>query len=595
MDKLKSGPLIPLAIAVLLSISGAILPVLWTMPVLPVTLCILLASIIYAGGKLQSNTGLEKADLSHRMEIILIVAVTITAFLLRVPQLATNPPGILVDEAYQGLQGVAHWTGEKLPPVAEHETPPDYPFWSLLEALSTRTLGVNIEAIRLPAAIIGTLSIPLAWFVMRSLFGGVTGLFAALFLCGSFWHVHNSRLALPLASLVAESLTVAWLLLASSNTKRRWAPPLAGMLCGYSIFGYSAGLYLPAWGLAATIIQSLRPADGRNSFLRPIAFALGLGTCIALVSTFNPVNRQMGRTQNLLRLVASGVETARPAIIANFFATVKTTNGQWANHPRGAPRLSPLERILLVLGLVAIIASGAIPLSLRLGLPLWLACAMLPEFVPGGVHLSRGIGALAPLAGIMGLGGALITARWGRRGLFTLLALGLANTGLTAWHMYANFPQDPQARSWYQYVASESSADIVEMSQFAPVKCLKDNFNYKSNPAGTFLLWNEIRDGHIQLVDDFPLSDLRPMAKFYPDPATGDPLMFILVGPNFPKDRRILPASIMHLLVEGDMLEQAGKYREAESFYRDIIGALPPSRYAQMKLGNLLTRMGRRK
>ena len=583
-----------LAVALLIAGSGAVAPAIWKMPALPATLAILLGAIIYAGKKIPTPGTPATEIIPKKVEAGLVLAFTLAAFLLRVPNLNTNPPGILVDEAYQGLQGMAHWTGEKLPAVAEHETPPDYPFWSLIEAVSTKTLGVSINSIRLPAAIIGSLTIPLAWLVTRALFGSTAGIISALFLCGSFWHVHNSRLALPLAPLAAESLALGWLLLAAGIRDRKWAPVLAGALCGYSIFGYSAAMQLPLWGLVVTIGGAIIPREGKRNVYAPAAFAIALALVIGLVSIYNPVTRQLGRTQSLITKVAQGVETARPQIIANFFSTVEATNGQWANHPRGAPRLALFERILLVLGLAGLLSSTSIPGRIKWAIPAWLICSLLPELVPGGVHLSRGLGALAPLAVIMGLAGWTLARLGGRKGLVLALALGLANMAATARHIYGNFPLDPQARSWYQFAELESSADIREIGQLSPVKTLGEALSYKLSPTQAFLLWNEVQEGRIILEDHFNTADLHPLPRFYEDPYTRDPLIFIMVGPDYPQDRRILVTTIMQVLVHGEVLEQQGKLREAEGFYREMLGALPPSRYTQMRLADLMERTGKR-
>jgi len=566
------------------------LPVLWKMPILPVTLAAIIVATIIAGRRLVFKEGQREFKLSLKMEIGLILAITVGAFLLRVPQLSTNPPGILVDEAYQGLQGAARWTGEKLPPVPEHETPPDYPFWSLIEALSTKTLGVSVSSIRLPAALIGSLSIPLAWLVVRSLLGGAAGLAAALFLFGSFWHVHNSRLALPLASLVAESLAMGWLLLAPNNLSKRWAPAAAGALAGYSIFGYSAALQLPLWGLLITAGRPVFHPEGRKSLYAPAVFALAFAGVVALISCFNPVTHQMGRTQSLFARAASGTNADRPPILAGFFSAQKTTNGQWANHPRGAPRLSPIERAVFVFGLAALFSPIPIPAGIRGAIFAWVCCAIMPEVIPGEIHLSRGIGALAPLAMIMGLAACLAASAWGKKGLALILVLGASNTAITAWHLYAQFPGDPQVKTWYQSIEYECASDIRQMYQIEPVRSMRGAFSYQFNPILALVMWNDIQDGHIRLEDNFPASDLLPLKKYYADPATGEPLLFILTGPRYPTDRRILPFSIIQLLSHGDDLENQGKLGEAESFYREMISVLPPSHFAQQKLDNLLYR-----
>jgi hypothetical protein len=584
----KSKTYLPIIIALVISVSGVFMPFLWTPMVLPISLFFILAAVVFIASRYDGPELVVAQPLPIKYEYILIALITLIAFMLRIPNLNSNPPGILVDEAYQGLQGIAHWTGERLPPVSEHETPPDYPFWSLIEAVSTKMLGVSIGSIRFPAAIIGALNIPLLWYVMRSLFGGSVGLVSAMFLCGSFWHVHNSRLAFPLTSLVAESLAVCWLLLSPAMVKRRWSSALAGGVSAYSIFGYSAALFIPIWGFIVSLLSAIFPVNGKRSIFVPATFIFFFIASVALISTFNPVSRQFGRSQSMISSAVNGAMSEKLSVIANFFSTVKTTNGQWANHPRGASRLSSLEILLLVVGIFAFYSNTKTSKAIRYSIILWLICSILPEVVPGEVHLTRGIGELVPLSVIIGFAGWYAITRWGKKGLAFVLVIGLSNAVMTARHVYLLFPNDPQVKSWYQYAETESSVSIREMSSKEPVKSIKQYFSYSTNPTRTFLLWNEIRNGRIILEDNLSISGLQPGNIVFPDPATGDPLLFILTGPKYPKDRRILPVTIFQVLAKGDLLENQGRLDEAEEFYRRMLGMLPQSRYTQMKLNQVL-------
>jgi 4-amino-4-deoxy-L-arabinose transferase-like glycosyltransferase len=151
----------------------------------------------------------------HRRDLAWLTVLTLGALLLRLPRLETVPPGFLVDEAYQALQGVALWSGEQLPAL---RPAPSIPLWAGLVAISTRIFGVTITSARLPAAVIGTLCIPLAWGVVRAILGRAAAWTAAAFLCGSFWHVQYSRQCWAWVTLVAEGFGVSWLLLAPRSS-----------------------------------------------------------------------------------------------------------------------------------------------------------------------------------------------------------------------------------------------------------------------------------------------------------------------------------------------------------------------------------------
>ena len=75
------------------------------------------------------------------------------------------------------------------------------PFFIYLVSLSVGWLGRSVYAVRLPAAIIGTLLIPAAYFMARELFGRRVGLLTAALTTITLWPIHLSLIGFRAGSL----------------------------------------------------------------------------------------------------------------------------------------------------------------------------------------------------------------------------------------------------------------------------------------------------------------------------------------------------------------------------------------------------------
>ncbi|MBI1879691.1 MAG: hypothetical protein HYR94_15965 [Chloroflexi bacterium] len=138
--------------------------------------------------------------------------ILIAAF-LRLYQLPTLPPGLNFDEAGSGAAALEILSGS--PKLWWRLGGGQEPFWPYLAALSTAVLGHIPLALRLPAALIGILSVAAVYPLMLTFRLGqhrrdshVIAVLTTLGLAVSGWHLHFSRLGfrailLPLFSTLA--------------------------------------------------------------------------------------------------------------------------------------------------------------------------------------------------------------------------------------------------------------------------------------------------------------------------------------------------------------------------------------------------------
>jgi hypothetical protein len=119
-----------------------------------------------------------------------VLVLMLIAGALRFYELGAWPPGLYHDEAYNGLDALRVVAGDHpLYFAANHGREP---FFIYLAALSVGWLGRSVYAVRFPAAIIGTLLIPAAYFMARELFGRRVGLLTAAITTITLWPLQLS-------------------------------------------------------------------------------------------------------------------------------------------------------------------------------------------------------------------------------------------------------------------------------------------------------------------------------------------------------------------------------------------------------------------
>jgi hypothetical protein len=553
------------------------------------------AAVLAAGWSGRGEGVVSPGGPPSRIEWALVILLTTAAFLLRVPALDRIPPGLFVDEAFAGLQGVATWSGEKIPVIPEHGHPPDMPVWNQAIAASTKLFGVGVAAVRLPSAIAGVLAVPAAWLVGRSLLGAAGGVGTALFLCGSFWHVQYSRIVIDPGLLVLEGLVAGWLILGPGLVSSM-AAAAAGAVAGTACYGYFAALYLPLWCLSVLGLRAVVLPAGvmrRRATLRTASFLAAFVLVMAPMLITGRLGFLVDRPGQVLigKTTTSLAGTLVP--VRNMLYPVKASAVQWAGFPPGSPRLSVFERFAFLAGLACLFSARDIAPFLRSALALWLVMAMLPELIPGEPHLSRGVGALAPLALLAGLALRTVYSRFGARVAAPVLLAGLAGACWTGVVLYRDFPAAAAVRTAYSYNNVEAAARIRELCADGPVLLTSAAMAYESGPVNRFLLWNEIRAGRILPLTRVP--NLKPTIDFYRYPLNGEPVLFILGTDAYPRDRRISLVNVEGMLGHGGELERTGRLSEAEEYYRWFLGYFPDSGYARLRLGRLLSRIGRNK
>ncbi len=381
------------------------------------------------------------------LEVGAILLITLLAATLRFHRLPSLPPGLHFDEGFKGITARALLEGAPLRLFFESDMGEE-PLGIYLVAAALGLVGPEPWIVRLPSAIVGTLTIPLAWWLGRELFrtshwgrprqrrtpseapngrprrskaedqmslrGQIMGLGTALILAILYWHLSFSRIGME-PILVPFFATLSLAALARGLNSGGWpAFVLAGLALGGSTYTYKAGYFVPV----VAVLFVAYAAVVERGFLRRHGRGLLLTTVVAVLVAAPIVVFFVTHPDNFLQRPASvalvggasspaspwqAVGDNLPRVLGMFF--LQGDANPRSNLP-GRPALDPFLALLFMVGLGQALL-GSLRGRPRSALPLiWLGVMILPTLVTEHApHFGRAIGATPALALLGALGG----------------------------------------------------------------------------------------------------------------------------------------------------------------------------------------------
>jgi hypothetical protein len=417
-----------------------------------------------------------------------LAAVLLLAAILRLWRLHVLPPGLLFDEAVNGVDARMVLAGAGLPLYFSANNGRE-PLFIYLQTLSVALLGVKPYALRVASAFCGILTIPAVYFCARTILRPSVpsrsadgsrhnleiwaALLAAAIVAVSFWHLSLSRLALravmlpPISALAMAFFWRGWI-----HGQRRgylWA----GFFLGLAFYTYNAARLLPLVLLGFVLLDACvdlgrtrrLPGDDRLALrqrwrsrlngLASLAF-VGLFVLVPLgVAAVRDPDVALGRSSGL-SLFAAAVWHGQSAgalwkpllnnawLVARSFYDLGQRDLRF-NLP-GRPINDPLLAVLFTVGWLTALWKIKEP-RYRL-LLIWLAVMLLPTVLsPDAPHNLRAVGALPPMVLLCAAGGDAIVAflrpRARQYGAFALIvAVVVVSGGLTVHDYFGVWASD---------------------------------------------------------------------------------------------------------------------------------------------------------
>ncbi|MCB0257463.1 MAG: glycosyltransferase family 39 protein, partial [Anaerolineae bacterium] len=372
---------------------------------------------------------------------VLLVLVILAAG-LRLWHLDVLPPGLFVDEAYNGLDASRIVAGVSRPIFFAGNNGRE-PLYIYLQALSVTLLGPTPLALRMTSAAIGIATIPVIYFAARVIL--LTGsdqynsklapwlaLIAAAGVAVSYWHLSLSRLGfravllVPVAALAIAFFWRAW-------TGLRWRDYIwSGVWFGVAFYTYTAARALPAVILAFVMIEllvglihyrSIRSQPSRLwqlhlKGLLLMAFVAGV-IALPLLTTLakNPLLLS-ARTEDVSIFVVPQQDMPGTPIERLWHNAIAVANNFYSQGDQnlrhnlpGRPVNDPLLAVLFTLGWLRALWCLRRPRN-RL-LLIWLTVMLTPTVLSTDApHSLRSTGALPVVAMFYAVGGEAIYAGW---------------------------------------------------------------------------------------------------------------------------------------------------------------------------------------
>ncbi len=244
----------------------------------------------------------------------LLLFLLILAAVMRFWQLGEWPPGLYRDEAHNGLDALAVLDGHHaLFFTANNGREPAYIY---LTALFVNLFGRTALAVRMGAAVVGTLTTWLVYKLADAWHGRSTAYFAAFVWAITLWPVHLSRIGLRTILLAPALAATFWLGTLAYRRQNRWLWLLAGLVYGVSFYTYLAARFTPvllaAIGIYMLMMNRKRglgdwainfrknPLIPQSPLLNRNTLWFGWGTAVALlpfaILTIQQPDLLLGRT-----------------------------------------------------------------------------------------------------------------------------------------------------------------------------------------------------------------------------------------------------------------------------------------------------------
>ena len=251
---------------------------------------------------------------------VLLLTITLCAAVLRFVALDLYPPALYSDEvdqaynAYSILKTGRDEHGVLFPVSFRSFGDWKPPVQTYLMVPSVWMFGLNAWGTRIPSALLGTLTIPLLFFIIKQLQNSTEdtdipidhiGLLSAFFLAISPWHIHHSRMAM-LTAIALFFLAGGMYSMLKSFKKPEWlvVSSVSFALCIYSYYGMR--LIVPLFCVSLVILFWRQIAWKSKSLL--VALCVGFILLVPLgVQFFKNPDVVFGRAKTVSVFYDQGV------------------------------------------------------------------------------------------------------------------------------------------------------------------------------------------------------------------------------------------------------------------------------------------------
>ncbi|PID87233.1 MAG: hypothetical protein CSB13_00420 [Chloroflexi bacterium] len=425
---------------------------------------------------------------------LLLLAVVLAVF-LRFFQLGELPPGLYHDEAYNGLDAASLLVeGPSLFFEANNGREPVY---IGLTSLAVAAWGQTTQAVRVMAAVVGSLTVVAVYLLADCWFGRQVGLLAAWLWAITLWPVHLSRIGLRAITMIPLFALTFWLGTLAFRKQKWWLWLLAGFVYGLSFYTYLAVRFTPVL-LGVLFLYLLWRGYGQRLWPGIAWFGWGAGVALwplAMLFVQEP-SLILGRTGQVSILSPeinhgdwAGTLVRQIGLGLGMFIWRGDTILR--HNPAGRPVFDWLMALPFLIGVGWSVVNWkrppAMALLLWVGMMLWPT--ILAEDAP---HFLRAVGVLPAVLIFPALGLAWLwrwqrLPDWLRQGVVVLLA-----AGSLLWTMrdYVNYAGQPETAYLFETAVTDMAASINQEKTETAVYVDEERF-WQKHAALRFLVPQE--------------------------------------------------------------------------------------------------------
>jgi len=375
-----------------------------------------------------------------------LLLIIVLAALLRVAFLGTAPIAFSVDEASNGydtysiMETMRDRYGVFLPLFTKALSDYRETLYIFLSVPIVKIFGLSEFSIRLPSAIIGTLTVPVVYYLSKECFNNKKiALLSALLFAISPWHIFFSRLSFR-AILLPFLFSLAVLLFIKSFKKANYLP-ISALTFGLSLYTYSSARgFVPPFMLILTIIFWRHFWNNRRQTLIAISMFMVI---------FIPMFMFWITPEGMARATTTGIQTNLFRIISNYLSYFDPgflfINGD--PNPRrsvwgiGVGELYLFEMVTVLAGIYFLCKTKTKERSILL---LWLFLYPMPAAIIDSAHAIRAIVGVPLFSILSGYGlfqlSSLVSSD--RKKYFKLIAIALITASLALFlKFYFNYSQ----------------------------------------------------------------------------------------------------------------------------------------------------------
>lgn len=397
---------------------------------------------------------------------LLLLAVFVAAA-FRLWELGRLPPGLYRDEAFNGLDALNVLDGRHALFFLSNNG--REPLYIYLTALSIALFGRSALSVRLPAAVIGTLTTWIAYKMAADWFGRRVGILSAWLWAVTFWPLHLSRIGLrPITMPLLLALTF-WLGTLAYRRQNRWLWLLAGLVYGAGFYTYLAMRFTPLLLLLLAVYLVWRGKVHRFSPGLPW-FSLGAA------ATLSPLIYLISQQPELILGRSDQVSIFNPAINGgDFWGTLGVNIVRSAglffwrgdtilrHNQAGRPIFDLFMLIPLLAGFAWCVYRWRRPaaMALLLWIIVMLGPTILAEDAP---HFLRSVGLLPVIVLIPAIGLNLLWnwRRLPRRLRQALVVALLLASSLTTVRDYIDYGNQEDVAFLFETAATDMALDILD-------------------------------------------------------------------------------------------------------------------------------------